>query len=85
MLKISAFYLDKQKSFVSKKKCGMLVIETLKRKISDFLNSNTCFCLRLYDSKKKIFPIRAWKLRDGRRTRRRKQTYKTAKASSRTK
>ena len=26
----------------------MLVIETLKRKISDFLNSNTCFCSQLY-------------------------------------
>ena len=49
MLKISAFYLEKQKSFDPKKKiCAMLVIETLKNKISDFLNSNTCFCLRLY-------------------------------------
>ena len=27
---------------------GMLVLETLKCKTSDFLNSNTCFCLRLY-------------------------------------
>ena len=27
----------------------MLLIETLKSKISDFLNSNTCFCSRLYD------------------------------------
>ena len=26
----------------------MLVIETLKCKISDFLNSNMCFCSRLY-------------------------------------
>ena len=26
------------------------IIETLKNKISDFLNSNTCFCLRLYGS-----------------------------------
>ena len=26
----------------------MLVIQTLKNKISDFLNSNTCFCLQLY-------------------------------------
>ena len=26
----------------------MLLIETLKSKISDFLSSNTCFCLRLY-------------------------------------
>jgi hypothetical protein len=35
----------------------------------------------------KIFPIRAWKLRNGRRTRRRtqKQTYKTARGSSRSK
>ena len=39
MLKISAFYLDKQKSIVPKKICGMLVVETLKCKISDFLNS----------------------------------------------
>ena len=44
MLKISALYLDKQKSFVPKKICSMLVIETLKCKISDFLNSNMCFC-----------------------------------------
>ena len=28
--------------------CGMLVFETLKNKNCDFLNSNTCFCLRLY-------------------------------------
>ena len=48
MLKISAFYLEKQKSFVPKKNCGMLLIETLKNKISDFLNSNTCFCSQLY-------------------------------------
>ena len=26
----------------------MLLIETLKSKISDFLNSNTCFCSQLY-------------------------------------
>ena len=50
MLKISAFYLDKQKSCVPKKIYGMLVIETLKCKISDFLNSNTCFYLELYGS-----------------------------------
>ena len=31
-----------------KKMSGMLVIETLKRKISDFLISNMCFCSRLY-------------------------------------
>ena len=30
------------------KKCGMLVIETLKCKISDFLNSNMCFCSQQY-------------------------------------
>ena len=30
-MKISAFYLDKQKSFVPKKICGMLVIETKKQ------------------------------------------------------
>ena len=35
---------DKQKRFVPEKIFGMLVIETLKCKISDFLNSNTCFC-----------------------------------------
>ena len=51
MLKISAFYLHKQKSIVPKKLCGMLVIVTLKSKISDFLNSNTCFCLRLYGTR----------------------------------
>ena len=43
-----AFYLDKQKSFVPNELCGMLVFETLKSKISDFLNSNMCFYLQLY-------------------------------------
>ena len=33
------------KKVLSKKKCSILVIDTLKCKISDFLNSNTCFCL----------------------------------------
>ena len=47
--KISAFYLEK-KSFVPKKICRMLLIKTLKSKISDFLYSNTCFCLRLYST-----------------------------------
>ena len=28
--------------------CGMLVIETFKSQVSDFLNSSTCFCSRLY-------------------------------------
>ena len=60
MLKISAFYLDKQKSFVPKKKCGILVIETLKCKISDFLNSNTCFCSRLYGRLKIISSTSLW-------------------------
>ena len=54
ILKISAFYLDKQKSFVSKKKCSMLVIKTLKWKISDFLSSNTCFCSQLYGKYQKM-------------------------------
>ena len=40
--------LKNKKVLLLKKICGMLVIETLKNKISDFLNSNTCFCLRLY-------------------------------------
>ena len=48
--KISAHSDYKQKSFVPKKICGMLVFETLKNKKSDFLNSNTCFCLQLYGS-----------------------------------
>ena len=43
MLKMSAFYLIKQKSFAPKKICGMLLIETLNCKIHDFLNSNKCF------------------------------------------
>ena len=43
---ISTFYLNERKSFVQKKG-SMLVIETLKCKISDFLNSNKCFCSRL--------------------------------------
>jgi hypothetical protein len=30
----------------------MLVIRTLKHKISDFLNINMCFCLRLYGKQK---------------------------------
>ena len=38
---------DKQKSFIPKKD-GMLIFKTLKNKKSDFLNFNTCFCLRLY-------------------------------------
>ena len=41
---------NKQISFVPKKKIGMLVFETLKNKKSDFLNSNTCQCSRLYSS-----------------------------------
>ena len=44
MLKISASYLKKN----PKKICGMLLTKTLKCKISDFLNSNTIVCLRLY-------------------------------------
>ena len=47
MLKKSGFYLDKQKSFVPKQIRDMLVIISLECKISDFLNSNTCFCLQL--------------------------------------
>ena len=54
MLKISAFYLDKQKRLCSLK--NMLVIETLRCKISDFLNSNTCFCSQLYGSYFKVDP-----------------------------
>ena len=50
MLKISAFYHGKQKSFVPKTIWGMLVIKTIKSKVSDFLNSNTRFCLLLYSS-----------------------------------
>ena len=46
--KISAHSDNKQKSFIPKKTCGMLLFETLKNQKSDFLNSNTCFCLRLY-------------------------------------
>ena len=34
--------------FLRKKICRMLVLETLKNKKSDFLNSKTCFCSRLY-------------------------------------
>ena len=34
--------------------CGMLVFETLKNKISYFLNSNTCFCSRLYVCQQKM-------------------------------
>ena len=37
----------------------MLVIEVLKNKISDLLNSNTCFCSRLYY---KIFVSKRTKL-----------------------
>ena len=40
--KISANSDHKQKIFIPKKICGMLVFETLKNKKSDFLNSNTC-------------------------------------------
>ena len=37
----SAHLDNKQKSFVPKKICGLLLFETLKIKKSDFLNSNT--------------------------------------------
>ena len=50
MQEISAFYLENQKSIVPKKICSMLLIKTLKSKMSDFLNSNMCFCLQLYGS-----------------------------------
>ena len=43
MLKISAFYLEKQKNFVPKK-----TNRNFKSKTSDFLNCNTCFCSRPY-------------------------------------
>ena len=48
MLKISVFYLDKQKVLFLKKICGMLVLETLKCRIYDFLISNNGFYSRLY-------------------------------------
>ena len=35
----------------------MLVFETLKNKKSDFLNSNTCFCSRLYGNLEDIQPV----------------------------
>ena len=57
MLKMSAFYLDKQKSFIPKKICGLLITETLKSKISDFLNNNTCFCSRLSGIFSMIFKV----------------------------
>ena len=38
----SAHLDNKQKSFIPKKNCGMLLFEALKIKKSDFLNSNTC-------------------------------------------
>ena len=34
---------------------SLTVLETLKNKISHFLNSNTCFCLRLYVSQFQVF------------------------------
>ena len=48
MLKISAFYLENQKSFVPKTIMRHVTNQDFKSKISDFLNSNTCFCSRLY-------------------------------------
>ena len=36
------------KKVLFQKKCGMLVLETLKCKIFDFLNSNMYFCSQLY-------------------------------------
>ena len=53
---LSSHYLQNLSIFTNKKVlflkkiCGMLVFETLKNKKSDFLNSNTCFCSRLYVS-----------------------------------
>ena len=38
----SAHSDNKQKRFIPKKNCGMLLFETLKTKKSDFLNNNTC-------------------------------------------
>ena len=38
---------------------GMVVLKTLKCKISDFLNSNTCFCSWLY-GRYLIFFVRMW-------------------------
>ena len=58
MLKILVVYHEKQKSFVPKiyaaciEMYSMLVIETLKSKTSDVLNSKMCFCSRLYDISK---------------------------------
>ena len=40
-----------------KKICCMLLIETLKGKIYYFLNSNMCFCSRLYGSGNKHFNV----------------------------
>ena len=49
MQKISAFYIDKHKSFVSKQNMRHYNNhETLKSKIYDFMKSNTGFYLQLY-------------------------------------
>ena len=39
--------LTNKKKYCALKICDLFVIETSKSKISDFLNSNTCFCSRL--------------------------------------
>ena len=53
---ISSFYLKEQKKVLFPKKVYvMLVIQTLKCRISYFLNSNTCFCLRLYGKPDNVF------------------------------
>ena len=48
MLKISAHLDNKQKCFVPKKNIRHVSIRDFKKKKNHFLNSNTCFCSRLY-------------------------------------
>ena len=56
IIRLSSHYLQNLSIFTNKKVlflkklCGILVFETLKNKKKYFLNSNTCFCLRLYGS-----------------------------------
>ena len=42
------FFVEQNVFVCQDRKCGMLVIDALKCKISDFLNSNMCYCSLLY-------------------------------------
>ena len=56
-LKFQLSIFTNKKVLFLKKICTMLVFETLKNKKSSFLNSNTCFCSRLYGNTKSTYKV----------------------------